>query len=199
LDRDISRQGAALAMRCDRAFHHRLLLRPVGRGGSKSRRRTWSLICRVAETFTAGSRARFARELRAGSSFHVESAALSVDNGLRLGHRFVDSANVEVVTWFDEHWDLSGAQLTPQQRGTAEGRLAAWNGPVAVPRPEPVTTVGLIPSARRSSPLTSTAPTIPILVRSCIPIPTTPVRLALRSAWMPISCNGSAVALQPLN
>src|SRR4030081_3532780 len=38
---------------------------------------------------------RFARELRAGSSFHVESAALGADaeggdNGLRLGHRFVD-------------------------------------------------------------------------------------------------------------
>src|SRR5580698_1751416 len=40
--------------------------------------------------------ARFARELRAGSSFHVESAALGFepgDNVLRLGHRFVDSAN----------------------------------------------------------------------------------------------------------
>src|SRR3954451_8331983 len=41
---------------------------------------------------------RFMRELRAGSSFHIESAALSLDlisgeGGLRLGHRFVDSAN----------------------------------------------------------------------------------------------------------
>ena len=34
--------------------------------------------------------ARFVRELRAGSSFHVESAALSVDNRLRIGHRFVE-------------------------------------------------------------------------------------------------------------
>jgi len=24
--------------------------------------------------------------------------------GLRLGHRFVDSANGEILTWFDEHW-----------------------------------------------------------------------------------------------
>ena len=32
--------------------------------------------------------ARFVRELRAGASFHVESAALSVDDGLHLGHRF---------------------------------------------------------------------------------------------------------------
>ena len=67
---------------------------------------------------------------------------------MRLGHRFVDSANGEVVTWFDEHWDLSAAPLTPQQRGTIEGRLAVWNGPVAEPRPEPVATAGFIPTAR---------------------------------------------------
>jgi acyl-CoA thioesterase FadM len=96
---------------------------------------------------------RFARELRAGSSFHVESAALGVgaqgsDSGLRLGHRFVDSANGEVVTWFDEHWDLSAAPLTPQQRGAIEGRLAVWNGPVVEPRPEPVATAGFVPTAR---------------------------------------------------
>ena len=41
--------------------------------------------------------ARFVRELRAGASFHVESAALGVDNGLRVGHRFVDSANGELL------------------------------------------------------------------------------------------------------
>src|SRR3954462_1843772 len=38
---------------------------------------------------------RFARELRAGSSFQVEGAVLGLDDGLRLGHRFVDSANGE--------------------------------------------------------------------------------------------------------
>jgi acyl-CoA thioesterase FadM len=92
--------------------------------------------------------ARFARELRAGASFHIESAALGVDDGLRLGHRFADSANGDVVTWFDEHWDLSAAPLTPQQRSAIESRLAVWNGPAAEPRPEPVTTVGFIPTAR---------------------------------------------------
>src|ERR1700693_2651250 len=60
--------------------------------------------------------ARFDRELRAGASFHVESAALSIDNGLRLGHHFVDSANGEVVTWFQEHWELSASPLTSRQR-----------------------------------------------------------------------------------
>src|SRR6185295_1515374 len=48
---------------------------------------------------------RFARELRAGSSFQVEGAALGIDDGLRLGHRFVDSANGETVTWIEEHWE----------------------------------------------------------------------------------------------
>jgi acyl-CoA thioesterase FadM len=94
---------------------------------------------------------RFSRELREGASFHVESAVIGVgatEAGLRLGHRFVDSANGEVVTWFDEHWDLTNAPLTPVQRGAIEGRLAEWNGPAAEPRPEPVTTTGFIPTAR---------------------------------------------------
>ena len=92
--------------------------------------------------------ARFARELRAGTSFHVESAALGIDNGLRLGHRFVNSANGEVVTWFDTHWDLSTVPLTSGQRATIESRLAAWNGPATEQRPEPTTTDGFIPTAR---------------------------------------------------
>jgi acyl-CoA thioesterase FadM len=94
---------------------------------------------------------RFARELRAGASFHVESAALGVDahgTELRIGHRFVDSVTGEVVTWCDEHWDLSTAPLTPQQRGAIEGRLAAWNGPETERRPEPTSTAGFIPTAR---------------------------------------------------
>src|ERR1700744_3790279 len=43
--------------------------------------------------------ARFARELREGASFHVESAILGADSGLRLGHRFVGSANGEAGAW----------------------------------------------------------------------------------------------------
>ncbi len=92
--------------------------------------------------------ARFVSELRAGASFHVESAALGVENGLRVGHRFVDSVNGEVVTWFDQQWDLSAAPLTPQQRAAIAGRLADWNGPAAEARPEPVATAGFIPTAR---------------------------------------------------
>jgi acyl-CoA thioesterase FadM len=97
--------------------------------------------------------ARFTRELRAGACFHIESSALSIgsqesDNALRLGHRFVDSANGEVVTWFDQHLDLSAAPLTPQQRGAIQCRLAVWNGPTAEPRPEPFATDSFIPTAR---------------------------------------------------
>ncbi len=93
---------------------------------------------------------RFARELRAGAGFHVESAPLAVDanNDLRLGHRFVDSSNGEVVTWIDAHWDLSTAPLASDQRGAIEQSLGTWNGPATERRPEPVATAGFFPSAR---------------------------------------------------
>ena len=91
---------------------------------------------------------RFARELRAGSSFQVEGAVLGLDDGLRLGHRFVDSANGETVTWIDERWDLANAPLSGEERGALAGRLATWEGPVAEIRPEPKSTEGFIPTAR---------------------------------------------------
>lgn len=92
--------------------------------------------------------ARFASELRAGASFHIESAAIAVDDGLRLGHRVVDSAKGDVVTWFDARWDLSAAPLTPQQRESISKRLAEWNGPAAERRGKPTATAGFIPTAR---------------------------------------------------
>jgi len=91
---------------------------------------------------------RFARELRAGSSFHIESAPLAVDPGLRLGHRFVDSANGETVTWIAEGWDLSAGAPSPALRRGVALRLGVWEGPAAEPRPEPATTAGFIPTAR---------------------------------------------------
>ena len=91
---------------------------------------------------------RFARELRAGSSFHVESAALAVDDGLRLGHRFVDSASGETVTWIAERWELSEGAMPPAQRDAIAGRLALWDGPAAEERPEPQSHAGFIPTAR---------------------------------------------------
>jgi len=91
--------------------------------------------------------ARFARELREGASFHVESAALNADSGLRLGHRYVDSANGEVVTWFDELWELP-TPLIPQRRAAIETRLGAWNGPTTEKRAEVQVTDSFIPTAR---------------------------------------------------
>src|SRR5712691_1337219 len=98
--------------------------------------------------FTRRLDVRFARELRAGSSFHIESAALAVDGGLRLGHRFVDSANGEIVTWIAESWDLPEGALSPERQGAIAGRLGVWEGPAAEPRPEPASTKGFIPTAR---------------------------------------------------
>jgi acyl-CoA thioester hydrolase len=91
---------------------------------------------------------RFARELRAGSSFQVEGAVLGLDDGLRLGHRFVDSANGEPVTWIDERWDLAKAPLSAEERRTLGERLAIWEGPAAEARPEPKGDAGFVPTAR---------------------------------------------------
>ena len=82
---------------------------------------------------------RLARELRAGSAFHIESAATRGDGSLRLGHRVVDSVSGEVATWFDGYWD--GVDAKPPAEG-----LARWNGPDFAPRPEPTDLARLIPS-----------------------------------------------------
>src|SRR5438477_4364733 len=128
---------------------------------------------------------RFARELRAGSSFQVEGAVLGLDEGLRLGHRFVDSANGETVTWIDERWDLANAPLSSEERGALDGRLATWEGPVAEIRAEPKSTEGFIPTARgRSGPRISTARDISGSPQSCIALPMPASRPARRSAWI---------------
>jgi acyl-CoA thioesterase FadM len=91
---------------------------------------------------------RFTRELRAGDSFHVESAAIGLDPTLRLGHRVVDSANGDRVTWIEEMWDVPSALLSAERRDTIERRLATWEGPAAEARPQPRTMAGAVPSAR---------------------------------------------------
>jgi acyl-CoA thioesterase FadM len=89
---------------------------------------------------------RFIRELRAGASFHVESAAIGLDPALRLGHRFVDSANGETVTWIEEVWE--GARLSDPERATVARLLAVWEGPETEQRPEPTSTAGSVATAR---------------------------------------------------
>jgi acyl-CoA thioesterase FadM len=105
----------------------------------------------LAEDLRAGVlprrlRLRFVRELRAGASFHVESAALGLSPALRLGHRFVDSASGEVVTWIEETWEA--AMPSAAQREAMAARLALWDGPESEVRPEPRSTAGSIATAR---------------------------------------------------
>jgi len=90
--------------------------------------------------FTRRFDVRFAREFRAGSAFHIESAAIGEDGGFRLGHRFVDSESGEVTTWFDGRWDMVA--------GLAAERIAPWDGPEFEARAEPVSFDGAIPTAR---------------------------------------------------
>jgi acyl-CoA thioesterase FadM len=89
---------------------------------------------------------RFDRELRAGASFHIESAVISATAGtLRLGHRVIDSATKETVTWFDDRWTLP---LTDAQQRDLTARAATWGGPAAEERAEPTGDAGFIPTAR---------------------------------------------------
>jgi acyl-CoA thioesterase FadM len=89
---------------------------------------------------------RFTRELRAGASFHVESAAIGLDPALRLGHRFVDSTTGETVTWIEEVWEA--VRLSDAERVALGRVLAVWEGPAIERRPEPPSTAGAIPTAR---------------------------------------------------
>lgn len=88
---------------------------------------------------------RFARELRAGAGYHIESALIGIDPSLRFGHRFVDSANGEIVTWIEETWD---APVPPGRSAALAAHLTEWPGPQAEPRPEPAGSVGFVPTAR---------------------------------------------------
>lgn len=103
-----------------------------------------------AGSFARRFNVRFARELRAGSSFHIDSAAIDTDaaGALRLGHRFVDSANGAVVSWIEEYWELPPGALPGERRDAIAARLAAWEGPAAEARPEPSDDAGFIPTAR---------------------------------------------------
>lgn len=92
---------------------------------------------------------RFVRELRAGASFHIDSAPIGLDEpeaGLRLGHRIVDSASGEEVSWVEERWPA--IRLSVGQRQAIGPRLAVWGGPPAEARPEPTSLQGAMAAAR---------------------------------------------------
>jgi acyl-CoA thioesterase FadM len=101
---------------------------------------------RRAGVFPRRCNLRFVRELRAGASFHIESAPLGIDPALRLGHRVVDSGSGEIVTWVEELWEATA--LPDAGREAIGQRLAVWDGPAIEKRPEPSSMAGSIPTAR---------------------------------------------------
>jgi acyl-CoA thioesterase FadM len=100
----------------------------------------------VARTARRSFSVRFARELRAGASFHILSGPISFDEvSVRLGHQVVDSADGEVTAWVEQKLDHISAPLPPSAYG---GHLARWEGPEFEHRPEPATFDGLVPTVR---------------------------------------------------
>src|SRR5271166_5239058 len=88
---------------------------------------------------------RFARELRAGASFHVLSAPIALDEAsLRLGHQFMDSASGEVTAWVEETLAVAEGSLPREIRDAIGRRLLPWPGPAIERRTEPNTTEGFI-------------------------------------------------------
>jgi acyl-CoA thioesterase FadM len=107
----------------------------------------------VGDDFSAGVSARlfnlrFTRELRAGDSFQVESAAIGIDPVLKIGHRFVGAAGGETLTWVEEIWESPLARLAAEGRAAIVRQLAAWQAPPMEPRPEPRTMTGAVATAR---------------------------------------------------
>jgi acyl-CoA thioesterase FadM len=92
---------------------------------------------------------RFARELRAGASFHILSGAIALDErSVRLGHQIVDSANGEVTAWVEETLDITAAPLPREIHDAVSLRLLHWEGPVVERRLAPITLEGFIPTVR---------------------------------------------------
>ena len=86
---------------------------------------------------------RFARELRAGASFHILSGPIAREESwLCLGHQVVDSANGEVTAWIQE------TLRTATPPSPTEMHILNWPGPAVEKRPEPTTLEGFIPTAR---------------------------------------------------
>jgi acyl-CoA thioesterase FadM len=84
---------------------------------------------------------RFARELRAGASFHVLSGPIGLDDHmLRLGHQIVDSGDGEVAAWVVEALADAAPELPCA--------VLPWPGPAVERRPEPAILEGFIPTAR---------------------------------------------------
>src|SRR5712691_3621776 len=106
-------------------------------------------LCDISRSGGRRFDVRFARELRAGASFHVLSGPIALDDhSLHLGHQFIDSANGEVTAWVEEALDIGAAPLSREVRDTIGRRLLDWQAPAVERRPEPATVEGFLPTAR---------------------------------------------------
>ena len=104
-------------------------------------------VCAAAVS-RAGSTSASPASCGPATAFMSKAPRSRFDPALRLGHRVVDSANGDRVTWIEEVWDVPPALLTAERRDVIARRLAIWEGPAAEARPEPRTMAGAIPSAR---------------------------------------------------
>ncbi len=92
---------------------------------------------------------RFARELRAGASFHLVSGPIALGKtALRLGHQIIDSADGEVAAWAEEKLHFAVAPLPREVCDRIAEQLVDWPGPAVERRPEPTTLDGFIPTVR---------------------------------------------------
>jgi acyl-CoA thioesterase FadM len=92
---------------------------------------------------------RFARELRAGASFHIVTGPIAFDeSSVRLGHQILDSADGEVTAWVEQTLDEISAPLPDDLCDTIGRHLVRWEGPEFERRPEPATFDGFIPTVR---------------------------------------------------
>jgi acyl-CoA thioesterase FadM len=143
-------RGTVAPWECDVTEHFTIAfyLDRVDQAGAALADRLGLAELRRAGGFPRRFNLRFTHELRAGDSFHVESAPLGADPELRFGHRIARSAGGETATWVEEVWELPAPGLPVEAREVIRREVAVWDAPAAEPRPEPKTMVGAMPSAR---------------------------------------------------
>lgn len=133
-------RGAAAPWECDVTEHFTLAFYfdRIAQAEANFAERLGLLYRLRAGGFTLRYDVRLVRELHAGGAFHVESALIGGENGLRIGYRVIDTVSGEVTTWFDVCWE-----------GVAPPRSierAQWEAPALEIRPAPRDRSRLVPS-----------------------------------------------------
>ena len=149
MERDLSRHGAAVGD----ATSPSISRSPIISTGSRRPNATWPRCsgwasCCAAAGLPAVSMCGSRANCAPAAAFISRAPRLAVDGGLRLGHRFVDSANGETVTWIAERWDLPGGRCRARRgrRDRRPARRLGGTGGRAASGAE--STAGFIPTAR---------------------------------------------------